>query len=94
MDHNQNNLVKNTETLLNKGETDSEKFQALYTDIQNSNAMEEEPSLAQKVGPLSQSQLYLLRSQILAYKHLVRNIPVPASLNWSGSHSSIWQSEK
>jgi hypothetical protein len=50
--------------------------------------------LAPKVGPLSQSQLYLLRSQILAYKHLVRNIPVPTNLNWSGAHSSIWQSEK
>jgi len=47
--------------------------------------------LAQKVGPLTQSQLYLLQSQILAYKHLIRNIPVPTNLNWTGLHSNIWQ---
>lgn len=35
MDPVHTNLVKNTETLLNKGETDSEKFQSLYSDIQN-----------------------------------------------------------
>jgi hypothetical protein len=51
----------------------------------------EEP-LSLRVGPLTQSQLYLVQSQILAYKHLMRNIPVPTNLNWTGLHSNIWQS--
>lgn len=74
--------------------TDSLKFQNLYqTILQHPTAHEEEP-LALSVGPLSQSQLHLLQTQILAYKHLIRNIPVPTNLNWSGLHSNIWQAEK
>lgn len=59
----------------------------------NDGVNDEEP-ISQKVGPLTQSQLYLSQSQILAYKHMVRNIPVPTNLNWSGLHSNAWQIEK
>ena len=72
--------------------TDSDKFQSLYYDILENQALGEEEALAQRVGPLTQAQLYLLQSQILAYKHLIRNIPVPTNLNWTGFNPNLWQS--
>ena len=50
--------------------------------------------MANKVGPLSQAQVYQLRSQILAYKHLIRNVPVPTALAQSGINSNLWFNER
>jgi hypothetical protein len=36
----------------------------------------------------------MLRSQILAYKHLVRNLPVPPGLNSFGVQTSAWTTER
>jgi hypothetical protein len=74
--------------------TDSDKYQSLYYEMLENQALGEDEPLSQKVGPLTQSQLHLLQTQILAYKHLMRNIPVPTNLNWTGLHSNLWQTEK
>jgi hypothetical protein len=78
--------------VLRENLTDGDKFQSLYYDILENKALGEEEALAQRVGPLSQAQLYLLQSQILAYKHLIRNIPVPTNLNWTGPNTNLWPS--
>ena len=84
-------LYQTTEEVLRDNSTDSDKFQSLYYDILENKALGEEEPLAGRVGPLTQNQLHLLQSQILAYKHLIRNIPVPTNLNWAGLNSIAWQ---
>ena len=46
------------------------------------------------MGSLSQPLIYQLRSQILAYKHLVRNLPIPTALTVPTVHSNIWMNER
>ena len=53
-------LWQTTEEVLFDNTTDSDKFQSLYYDILESKALGEDEPLAQRVGPLSQPQLYLL----------------------------------
>ena len=85
-------LWQTTEDVLRDNSTDSEKFQSLFYDILENQGLGEEEALAGRVGPLTQAQLHLLQSQMLAYKHLVRNIPVPTNLNWNGLNPNLWQS--
>lgn len=75
--------------MLTEEASDTHLFQNTYAQIAQLTYNEEE-SLANKVGPLSQAQAYQLQSQILAYKHLVRNIPVPTALGIPVIHSNIW----
>lgn len=86
-------LTQATEQLLNDNASDAHLFQNTYAQIAQL-TYNEEDSLANRVGPLSQAQVYQLRSQILAYKHLVRNVPVPTSLLVPVVHANIWNSEK
>jgi hypothetical protein len=83
--------TQSAEEVLREDITDSDKFQSLYYEILEGRSIAEDEPLALKVGPLTQAQLSLVQSQILAYKHLIRNIPVPTNLSWPGLHSNIWQ---
>lgn len=83
--------MQSTEEVLRENLTDNDKYQTLYYDILENKTLGEDEPLAQRVGPLTQSQLHLLQTQILAYKHLIRNIPVPTNLNWTGLHPNLWQ---
>jgi hypothetical protein len=87
------NLVSTTKLLLQQHSNDSHFFQDIYSQIGRL-CYNEEESLANKVGPLSQAQVYQLRSQILAYKHLIRNVPVPTALAQSGINSNLWFNER
>ena len=81
-----------TQEILREGLTEGDRFHKLYRDIEESQLSGNDEILTGRVGPMAQPQLYQLQSQVLAYKHLIRNIPVPTNLNWTGLHSNLWPS--